>query len=101
MDLALSKVCFKASTVLMSGLGVPLRTAAPICERTKSTRLPLMTLPFFTKASKPPSDKMTKSNFSPREKRVGIESGALPTEAPNALITLWPVCFSNSGTSFL
>jgi len=44
---------------------------------------------------------MTRSNFSPRAKRLGIESGALPMEAPNELITLWPEAASKMGTSFL
>ena len=47
------------------------------------------------------SDKITKSNFSPRANRLGMESGALPTDAPNALMTLFPDACSYMGTNCL
>ena len=45
MDFARSSVCVNAATVLISGLGAPARTAMPMLDCTRSTRLPATTLP--------------------------------------------------------
>jgi len=71
-----------ASTVLMSGLGAPLRTAKPMEERTRSTWLPGTTLPWATSASSAGRARITTSAGSLRAKRLGMESSALPMEAP-------------------
>src|SRR5262245_16441959 len=50
-DLAASRACLSASGVAMLGLGAPLRTAMPMPERARSTRLPLTTLPRAIRSS--------------------------------------------------
>ncbi len=78
----------------MSGLGVPLRTLMPIMERARSTRLPACTLPCSISLSSAESARITMSNCSPRAMRLGMESGALPMEAPRSVTTLLPVACS-------
>ena len=50
-DFACSNARFSASTVLMSGFGAPRRTAMPMLERARSTRLAATTLPSPTNSS--------------------------------------------------
>jgi hypothetical protein len=54
----------------------------PIVERTRSTRLPGITLPCLISSSSAGAARITMSTGSPRARRVGIESGALPIDAP-------------------
>jgi hypothetical protein len=66
IDLAWRSVRFSASTVLMSGVGAPARTAIPMADRARSTRLPGTTLPSLMNPSSPSPATMTTSTGSPR-----------------------------------
>src|SRR4029077_20290096 len=99
IDLAAITVFVNASSVLMSGFGAPDRTAMPMLERTRSRRLPGTTLPSAISPSSPDAARITTSIGSPRRSRLGIASGELPIDGPNAVTTLWPVARSKCGTS--
>ena len=83
----------------MSGLVAPDRTAMPMLDRTRSTRLPRTTLPSAISPSSADAARITTSIGLPRRRRFGIASGELPIDGPNAVTILWPVARSNCGTS--
>ena len=87
IDFACSNARLSASTDVTSGLGAPARTARPIRDRTRSTRLPAMTLPCLIRSSSACAAMMTTSAGSPRCRRFGIESGAFPIDAPYTVTT--------------
>ena len=61
MDFARRSVSVSAATELMSGLGAPARTAMPMVERTRSTRLPATTFPWAISSSRADDARMTMS----------------------------------------
>ena len=63
---ACSSARVSASTVLMSGFGAPARTAMPMLDRARSTRLPATTRPAFASSSMPAAAMITTSARSPR-----------------------------------
>ena len=91
----------KDSVELMSGIGTPERTAMPIDDLTRSTRLPGTTSPDSVSLSREERDRIMMSAASPRANRDGIESGAPPDDAPYEVMILMPVIFSNSGARIL
>src|SRR5215510_4994950 len=99
IDFASTTARFNASTELTSGFVAPARTATPIVEFARSTRLPATTLPCLIKCSSESPVRITRSAASPRCSRFGIELGELPMDAPQAVTALCPVDFSNSGKS--
>ena len=90
-----------ASTVEMSGFGAPARTAIAIDERARSTRLPGMALPSVIIRSSAGAAMMSTSAGSPRASRIGMASGAVPIEAPQAVATVFPVVRSQPGARSL
>ena len=79
-DFACSNARFSASTVLMSGFGAPRRTAMPMLERARSTRLAATTLPSLINSSMPARLRMMTSTGSPRRTRLAMESGPIPVD---------------------
>src|SRR5438105_3961014 len=98
-DLACRSARTNVSTELKSGLGAPARTATPIPERARSTRLPDATKPRSINLSSASPAMITRSTGSPAAKRPGMEVGAPATELPHAVSTLRPLAFSKPGTS--
>ena len=88
-----------ASTELISGLGAPARTANPIVDRARSTRLFAMTVPCLMSSSSAGAAMITTSAGSPRRSRLGIVSGELPIDPPYIVTILLPVERSNTGES--
>ena len=86
-----------ASTVLMSGVGAPARTAIPIADRARSTRLPATTLPSLMNPSSAVSAMTRTSTGSPRCSRFWTESGPVLVVAPITMRCL--VARSNTGVS--
>src|SRR6185436_7042357 len=99
MDAARSRVCRSASTELISGRGVPARTAMPTRDRTRSTRLPAMTSPRALKSSSADRARITRSAGSWRARRLGMVSAPLPIDAPKVSVMVWPVARSNTGAN--
>jgi hypothetical protein len=84
----------KASTELMSGFGVPSLTTTPTPTRPRFTRLPAANLPLPARSLTAPGVSTATSKTSPPSIRL--------VSAPTVsfwTVTLWPLCFSNSGTS--
>src|SRR5438128_407707 len=94
MARAASRVRFSASGVEISGLGAPLRTAMPTLERARLTSEPGASLPALSKPSTAPRGASRKSAASPSWTRFTIA-----TPSPYAMLTLWPLAFSNCGSS--
>jgi len=88
-----------ASTELISGLRAPARTANPIVDRARSTRLFAMTVPCLMSSSSAGAAMITTSAGSPRRRRFGIVSGELPIDPPYVVTILLPVERSNTGES--
>src|SRR5262245_4440853 len=78
----------------MSGLGAPSFTITPTPTLASSAFEPLAILPLVMKSSMPLGDRTSTSKVSPSSTRLV----SWPT-VPLSSTTLWPVAFSNSGTS--
>src|SRR5262245_14439352 len=99
IDFAASSVRFKASTVPMSGLTAPARTATPMLDRTRSTRLPGTTRLALIMSSIDDEAITSTSARSPRCRRLGMESVAPPTDPPETTVSVVPDVRSNAGNS--
>src|SRR3989449_2801588 len=64
--LALSSACLKAATLLMSGLRVPERTAAPRAARARSTSVPTAIRPAAISSLRPSLERIATSAATPR-----------------------------------
>src|SRR5689334_10638333 len=93
-DLAASSACLSASGVAMSGLLAPLRTAMPMPERAKSTRLPATTLPRPISSSIASAVRTTRSAAAPLS-----SSFTKPAAEPQVITGLVPMAPSNCGAS--
>ena len=101
MDSAARKVSTNASTVLISGLGAPARTAMPVTERARSTRVAVRRCPVAARSSNALPLKISRSAVSPRSSRTGMDSGPPPMEEPYSVITSIPVACANIGPRML
>src|SRR6478672_5289501 len=81
-----------ASDEPMSGLGVPLRTARPMPERARSTRLPATTLPSLIRPSIASAVRMARSPPAPVS-----SSFRRPFAEPQVITALVPMVCSKSG----
>src|SRR5262252_6468333 len=97
--LALSRTCLKASTVLTSGFGAPLRTATPRGTRARSTSVPATILFAAISSLRPSRERITTSAGTPRASCAAIVCGPVPCDAPDPVVTLMPLVRSNSGNS--
>src|SRR6516225_8034820 len=91
-DLAATSARFNASGEAMSGRFAPLRTATPMPERARSTRLPATTLPPLMRSSIASAVRMARSPPAPSRsfKRLFV--------APQVIMTFVPLVRSNAGT---
>ena len=80
MDAAFKSVRRSASTEPMSGFGAPRRTAMPMADRARSTRVPARMRPPRISCSRSRSETMTTSMASPRSRRAAMPVGPLPIE---------------------
>ena len=96
-DFARNNICLKASTVLMSGLGIPARSETPNGVRAKFISVPAAILPSATNSSSPSLDMITMSAGTPRRSWAPMALGPPPWDCPRTVVTVMPVVFSNSG----
>src|SRR5712691_1107720 len=92
--LAASKAFFSASGEAMSGLLAPLRTATPIPELARSTRLPATTVPRLIRSSIASAVRMTRSATAPAS-----SSFTSPLAEPQVTVSFVALVRSNAGTS--
>src|SRR5713101_5469436 len=92
-DLAASKAFFNASGVPISGLFAPLRTATPMPERARSTRLPATTLPRSTRSSIVSAVRMARSPPAPVSSSL-----TSPAADPQLIASFVPLERSKAGT---
>src|SRR5829696_5858444 len=93
MARALSRLCLKASTVEMSGTGAPCLIETPMPTRANGLAL-LSTSLVPSSGLMAPGGITTTSKYSPAATRR-----ASAPAVSFSIVTLWPVFFSNSGTS--
>src|SRR5215510_10345444 len=93
-DLAAKSALLSASGEPMSGLPAPLRTASPMPELARSTRLPATTVPFRMRASTASAVRMARSPSDPDS-----SSWTSPAAGPQVTATLLPVLRSKPGSS--
>src|SRR5688500_13225264 len=93
MARALSRLCFQASTVEMSGTGAPCLIETPMPTRANGLAL-LSTSLLPSRGPMAPGGITTTSKYSPAATRR-----ARAPAVSFSIVTLWPVFFSNSGTS--
>ena len=94
MALTASSVRVSASGVEMSGAGAPALTASATPELASVTSEPSAILPSWLKPSMPARLKITTSAVSPPSMRL-TSIGAVP----QVILSVWPLAFSNCGTS--
>src|SRR6185436_6580909 len=91
-DFAAMSARLSASGEPMSGLGAPLRTARPMPERARSTRLPATTLPSLIRPSIASAVRMARSPPAPVS-----SSFRRPFAEPQVITALVPMVRSKSG----
>src|SRR5688500_15649140 len=98
IERASSRTRFNASSVEMSGFGAPFRTAMPMLDSARSTRLEATTRPSAINWSRDSRASSTTSTGSPRRTRLTIDAGPVPAEVAS-VTTVCPVARWNIGTS--
>ena len=91
-DLAARSACFNASGEPMSGRFAPLRTATPMPERARSTRLPATTLPCPMRSSIASAVRTARSPSAPPSR-----SFKRPFVEPQVITIFVPLARSNAG----